>query len=73
MTDEQIRAAINELTKNVLHYGADVAAFQKVLLRKGLVTESEIAEAIREVKREGQEQIDKAMHASRQKPPGGIQ
>jgi hypothetical protein len=71
--DDQIRAVLKQLTKDLVEYALESAAVQKALVSKGLLTESELLEARAQLLREGKEQIEKIERASRQKPPEGVQ
>jgi lipopolysaccharide biosynthesis regulator YciM len=73
LTDEQIRTALYELTKNLMLSGAESRALEIALLQKGLLTESEIHKAKKQVALEMKKQLDKIAAAILQKPPGGIQ
>jgi hypothetical protein len=63
LTDEQIRSALRELTKQLMDYGADARVLEVLLLQKGLV----------KVSLEMKDQIEKITDATRRGPTGGIQ
>jgi hypothetical protein len=73
LTDDQIRAAFKQLTKDLMEYALESAVVQKALAKRGLLTESDLLEARAQLLQEGKEQIEKIERASRQKPPEGVQ
>ena len=73
LTDEQIRAVIAELYGLISKVGLNLAAFQKLLLSKHYLTESEISAALTEVEAEAKAVSSKIADALRRGPSGGVQ
>jgi len=73
LTDEQVRTLFNEINKQLFTYTAELGTLQKALLNKGLLSETDIAEAKKQLSAEMKEQIGRISAATRQKPPGRIQ
>jgi len=68
LSDEQIQAALETQIKRTFQLNLDLRVLLTALKKKGLLTESDIAEATEQVTREWKE-----AHAILGEPPGGIQ
>jgi cob(I)alamin adenosyltransferase len=73
LTDDQIRAFVTEVQKQLFNYAAELGTLQKALLNKGVLSEADLAKAKKQLSAEMKEQIQRISSATRQKPPGGIQ
>jgi hypothetical protein len=71
--DEQIRALFKEFNRQITEYGADTRVLELALLRKGVLTETDISEARKQVVQEMGEQVAKIAAALQTKPPDTLQ
>lgn len=73
LTDQQIQKALEDQIQRFLQLGCHLAALEKALVRKGLLSEDDILQALKEVKREGDQQMTKLRQALQTKPGGETQ
>jgi hypothetical protein len=73
LTDAQIKELMNLQIQHFLALGIEVAALSIALRKKGLLTESDIAEALKQAETESTPIFDRIAAAIRKGPVGGIQ
>lgn len=73
MTDEQIRNLFVQVIKESLRRGIELLAIQKMLVAKGLLTQSEVDAAHAQAVAESEEAAALVLDAWNAKSPGGIQ
>jgi hypothetical protein len=73
LTGEQIRSILSELDEQVTKCCLTVIACQGLLVKKGYLTESEIAEGIAQLTAEAKDAVAKIHAATHREPPKGVQ
>jgi hypothetical protein len=73
LTDQQIREALPKQIERTLSLGMDLLVLQNALKKKGILTDTDILQATREVGKESKEAIELLYNAMNKEPSGGIQ
>ncbi len=69
LTEEQIHDLLLDLNESIVKMGLNVRSLEKLLLKKGYLTELEIAEMTQEVDREARAAVQLARTIFQREPP----
>jgi TPP-dependent pyruvate/acetoin dehydrogenase alpha subunit len=73
LTDSEIREKFDIFNEDIMKLGATVMAFERILLKKGYATESEIAATTAEVAAEVKAEVARVQRSIRRGPSGSVQ